>query len=65
MCDYEARTMNKKLRASLTEFLNFTVNSDKVDYMIKQNLMYKFGNYPMLDMAYEKLNRYRDFLFDD
>lgn len=65
VCDYEARIMNKKLRSSLTDFLNFTVNNEKVDFFIKLKLMEKFHKYPLLDTAYEILNKHRDFLFND
>lgn len=48
VCDYEAKIMNKKLRHSVTEFLNFTVNNDKVNYYIKEILLDKKEEYPLL-----------------
>lgn len=48
VCDYEARTMNKKLRSAVTDFLNFTINNDNVDYLVKESLIERAEEYPAL-----------------
>lgn len=57
--------MNKKLRSSVTDFLNFTVSSDKVNYMVKKELIDRDTPYPLLMTAYEILKKKRDFLLFD
>ena len=46
--DWKAKTMSPKCRKAVTEFLNFTISSDKVNYLIKPALLMK-PHYPSLE----------------
>ena len=46
--DWKAKTMLPKSRKAITEFLNFTISSDKVNYLVKPALLLK-KNYPHLE----------------
>jgi len=48
VCDKEAKIMTKKVRKSITEFLNFTINNEKVDFLVKENLIMKKKEYPIV-----------------
>ena len=65
VCDREARTMNKKVRKSVTEFLNFTITNDKVNYLVKPELINRTKDYTLLLEAYEKLQEYTNFLLEE
>ena len=65
VCDHEAKIMSKKIRKSVTNFLNLTINSDKVDYLIKDTLINKRKEYPMVTTAYKILLKYKNFLINE
>lgn len=65
ICDREARLMSKKVRKAITEFLNFTITNDKVNYLVKPELINRTNEYPLLVEAYEKLKEYTSFLLDE
>lgn len=62
ICDKDARTMDKKLRSSVTEFLNFTISNDNVNYLVKKELIDRTEIYPTLKKAYEILKEFKNFL---
>lgn len=65
VCDREARNMSKKVRKAVTEFLNFTLANDKVDYLVKPELINKKNKYSLLYEAYEILKEFYVFLLDE
>ena len=65
VCDKEARLMSKKVRHAVTEFLNFTITNEKVNYLVKPDLINRKSPYPLLTEAYEKLKDYNKFLFEE
>ena len=40
--------MDKKLRSSVTEFLNFTISNENVNYLVKKELIDRTDTYPTL-----------------
>ena len=46
ICDQEAKTMDKKLRSSVTDFLNLTISNDNVNYLVKKDLIDRADIYP-------------------
>jgi DNA primase small subunit len=46
--DKAAKNMSNKIRKSLTEVLNFTINSDKMNFLLKPSLIMK-KRYPPLE----------------
>ncbi len=56
--------MDKKIRGAITEFLNFSINNENSDYMIKQSLLNQPQEYPLLTKVFDILVKYKDFLFD-
>ena len=65
ICDREARLMSKKVRKAVTEFLNFTITNDKVNYLVKPELINRKEDYELLIEAYDKLKEYTNFLLDE
>ena len=65
VCDKEARFMSKKVRKAVTEFLNFTLSNDMVDYLVKPELINKKERYGLLGEAYDILKQYKGFLLND
>ena len=65
VCDREAKLMDKKLRSSVTEFLNFTISNDNVNYLVKKELIDRTEIYPTLLKAYNILKKYKNFLIDE
>ena len=62
VCDKEAKFMTKKLRSAITEFLNLTINNEKVDFLVKEDLIKKQEEYFMVTQSYEILKKYKKFL---
>lgn len=65
VCDREARMMSKKVRKAVTEFLNFTITNDKVNFLVKPELIKRTQDYNLLVEAYHKLKEYTSFLLDE
>lgn len=65
VCDKEARSMSKKVRQSVTNFLNFTITNDKTDHLVKHQLIRKAKDYGLLKQTYGILKEYKRFLFDE
>ena len=54
--------MDKKLRSAVTEFLNFTISNDNVNYLVKKELIDRTESYPTLVKAYQILKKFKNFL---
>lgn len=65
VCDKEARVMSRKVRKAVTEFLNFTITNDKVNYLIKPELIKRTKDYKLLVDAYDELKVFLNFLLDE
>lgn len=65
VCDESARFMSKKVRKAVTEFLNFTLSNDMVNFLVKPELINKKNKYTLLFEAYEILKQYRGFLLEE
>ncbi len=62
VCDKRARAMKKKIRKSITEFMNFTISNDKMNYLVKKDLIERTEEYHLLKQSYNILLKYQDFL---
>ena len=65
VCDKDAKLMSKKVRHSVTEFLNLTINNDKVNYLVKKELIDRTEEYPILLDAYNILVDFKGFLINE
>ena len=64
VCDPAAASMPNPLRKAVTNFLNFSLNSDKSSAMVKEELLRRRG-YRLLGLVYDILKRYRRFLLHE
>ena len=53
------------MRGAITEFLNFSINNQNSDYLIKLTLLNQNPEYPLLTDVVNILSKYEDFLFND
>ena len=65
VCDKSAKLMSKKVRHSVTEFLNLTINNDKVNYLVKKELIDRTEEYPVLIEVYNILVGFKSFLISE
>mgnify|MGYP003589331234 CR=1 FL=1 len=64
VCDEEAARMPNPLRKAITNFLNFSVNNEKMNVLLKEDLLKK-RSYSLLEKTYAILEKYRNFLLEE